>query len=181
MYVGSTTDIHRRMIQHNHGFRHGKHSNTNLRDALVNGGDVILEFTPVTGSLQDIRAAEETAIVQHSEAGKLLNVSLRPDCPMFGAHHSDESKLKIAEANRGKFVSQETKDRRANSLRGVKHTETRKENVSDAKTLYVVVVDGITYKNAVEAAKALGLKSKGAVRNRCMSPNYPNYTRSEMR
>lgn len=180
VYVGSTTDIHRRMIQHSHGFRHGTHSNANLREAVSSGGDVILDFTPVDGSLEEIRSAEEDAIKHHLEAGNLLNVSLKPDCPMYGARHSDESKQKIAEANKGKVVSEETKIRRSQSMVGVKHTEMRRRNVSDAKTKYSIEVDGVVYKNAEEAAKALGLKSKGAVRNRCLSPNYPNYSRLDV-
>lgn len=180
IYIGSTTDIHRRMIQHRHGFRHGNHSNVNLREALADRNEVVLEFSSIEGSLEDIRAAEETAIRQYVDSGKLLNVSLRPDCPMFGAHHSDESKQKIAIANRGKIVSEETRAKRSSSLMGVKHTHERKQNISDSMTKFSIIVDGVTYKNSEEAAKALGLKSKGAVRNRCMSPNYPNYSRVEI-
>ena len=66
-------------------------------------------------------------------------------------------------------------------MKGVKHTETRRKNVSDSMTKYSIEVDGVVYKNAKDAAEALGLKSKGAVRNRCLSPNYPNYSRLEVR
>jgi len=168
------------MIQHNHGFRHGTHSNANLREAVSSGGDVILDFIPVDGSLEEIRSAEGDAIKRHLEAGNLLNVSLKPGCPMFGARHSEESKQKIADANKGKVVSEETRIRRSRSMKGVKHTETRRKNVSDAMTKYSIEVGGVVYKNAEEAAKALGLKSKGAVRSRCLSPNYPNYSRLDV-
>lgn len=46
----------------------------------------------------------------------------------FGSHHTDEAKLKVSLANRGKVVSQETKDKTSESVR--KYWERRKHDES---------------------------------------------------
>jgi group I intron endonuclease len=176
VYVGSTVDLHRRMIQHRHGAR-TNHFNENLRRVFNSGGEVILDFIPVEGGLDDIREKEAELIALYASEGKLMNISLDPNCPMSGAKHSKESKAKIAESHRGKFVSEETRRRRSQTLMGHDVSDETRTRISNSRTKYRVVIDGVEYSNAVEASEKLGIGDKGLVRYRCISPNYPNYQR----
>lgn len=179
-YVGSTIDLHRRMIQHRHGARN-KHSNVNLREVFDAGGEVVLDFIPIEGSIEDLRDKEAELIAKHAATGTLMNVSLDPNCPMGGgAKHSVEAKAKIAASQRDRTVSDETRRRQSEALMGHVLADETKAKIAEARTQFRVEIDGVQYASAEEACKKLGLGSRGLVRYRCNSPHYPNYKRTKI-
>ena len=52
---------------------------------------------------------------------------------MFGKHHSDKTKRKIAESLKGKPLSEETKRKIAETLKGTHHSAETKRKLSEAK------------------------------------------------
>lgn len=65
---------------------------------------------------------------------KLRKAKTGKNHPMYGKHHSKETKKKISEGNRGKVVSEETKKKIGDGNRGKHHrlTEETKKKMSDA-------------------------------------------------
>ncbi len=52
--------------------------------------------------------------------------------PMFGKHHSEETKKKIGIGNKGKIVSDETKRKLSEINKGKKHSEETKKKMSES-------------------------------------------------
>ena len=54
------------------------------------------------------------------------------DNPMYGKHHSEETKKKISEANKGRKVSEETREKLSKAGKGRKVSEEHKKRISKA-------------------------------------------------
>ena len=86
------------------------------------------------------RPASELIFLTKSQHKALHNTLLfKGKTPWLGKHHTDEAKLKISLANKGKNLSEEHKQKIAESLKGNKntlgkhHTEETKRKMSEAK------------------------------------------------
>lgn len=72
-------------------------------------------------------------MIKQEECGKrYYNKTLKADAPsMFGRTHSDETKLKMSRAAKGKIVSDVTKEKLRQINLGKKHTEEHKQKIRD--------------------------------------------------
>lgn len=63
---------------------------------------------------------------------KLSEIRIGKSNPMYGIHrsHTEETKIKIGKAHKGKYVSEETKIKISESKRGMQHTEETKIKMS---------------------------------------------------
>lgn len=181
LYVGSTVDLHQRMIQHTHGFRHGKHPNRNLQAACEESPRFNLSFRPAPPNLSKvelldlIRGWEGDLLKQHRNSELLMNIALDPNCPGMGISPSPEVREKISKSSLGRFVSEITRQKRSEALIGTQLSEVRRSNISEGRTKQRVAVNGVIYKNSTEAAQRLGFKNKGSVRFRCLSDHHPDF------
>ena len=181
LYVGSTVDVHRRMIQHSHGLRHGKHSNRNLQEACDEAPRFNLSFRPAPPNLSKaellnlIRGWEGDLLNQYQHSELLLNIAIDPTCPGKGVSPTSETREKISKSTMGRFVSSETRQKRSEALMGSTFTSVRRSNISESRTKQRVSIGGVVYKNTTEAAQRLGFKCKGSVRFRCLSDNHPDF------
>ena len=179
LYVGSTLNMYRRRNAHLSYLCNNEHPNHGLQEKFNSEPRLELTFLPMPdATIEQLRLCEKEVIEEHLKSGKVLNIQPDPTGPvMAGLSPSVETRKKLSEAMTGRFVSDETRMLHRNALLGKEHTEDTKENISSSMTKFSVVVDGIEYKNATEAAIAVGVKSKGVIRARCLSDNYPNYQR----
>lgn len=94
---------------------------------------------------------------------------------------SEETKRKIAEANRGRKHSEESKKKLSNSISGQKHWNFGKKISALHNALLheglkkPVLVDGVKYESVGEAAKAHGIASSTAVYRILHGKNRDNY------
>ena len=69
--------------------------------------------------------------------------------PMYGKHHSKETKQKMSKAHIGKYLSEEHKQKISASAKGKHHSEETKQKMSKTKTGKIVINNGINNKHIV--------------------------------
>lgn len=180
-YIGSTLNNYRRFINHTSSLCRGKHGNRKFQKAFDKDPHFDYRFEPVqpaetvTATLQKVRTFEAGKIEGFEDKSKLLNLSLDPFATGKLEEVSEETRRKISEKMRGRTVSQETRRRQALATAGQRHSDETKHRLSLMKETVPVEVDGVSYRCAADAARALGFKHKGQVRHRCLSDKFPNY------
>lgn len=118
---------------------------------------------------------------QHSEETKALYSEQRKgNQHALGSKHTEEWKQSRSQAMlgnqqlRGHVHSEETRAKMSAARRGVPKSPEAILKAATGRTQNNVVVDGVKYLNAAEAAKDLGL-SRSGVDKRCASEKFPNY------
>lgn len=186
VYVGSTTDMNRRCVQHLSGLVNGCHPNEGLQRAFNRDGFVRLEFCEHPGTNGDVaaelRTAEKSIIDMLIPSGKMMNVSLDPTAagPMLGVSPDIDTRQKISKAMLGRPVSEETRRKRSQTLNEPALKASRSLSLSKALTEYAVIIDGVEYESARVAGIATGL-GPDRVKYRCKSPHHPGYVRVNKR
>lgn len=156
-YVGSTHDLDFRVKTHQQLLKNGKHPNKRLQAQF----DVNPNFDAVVLPLEDREVAfdlEQALLDEHALNPFLLNVSRDARyCRVPGLKHSDETKAKISaaskgnqyrlghvpseetkkklrEANAGKPIPDERRERIRQSHIGKTHSEETKQKIRELKT-----------------------------------------------
>jgi group I intron endonuclease len=170
VYVGQTITLAKRFEHHKTMLRAQKHANKKLQNSWNKHGESNFEFSPILSVLDvsDLTSFEQFFADTFRSVGvELYNVGKFMDSPMrglkgelnprWGAHHSEETKRKIGDAQRGekspnfgKKASEQTRKKLsdAHSRRLPASSETRRK-ISEAKTgvprlnLRVPVIDGL--------------------------------------
>lgn len=182
-YLGSTVNNYRRFICHTSALCRGTHGNRQFQRSFNADPNFEYRFDPielmetVTATLLKVRQIEAERIDKFEDKTKLLNLSLDPFATGRLEEVSEETRRKISEKMKGRVVSAETRLRQSVAASKHRHSDESKEKMSINSSRVPVFVDGVEYRNAVVAAKALGLPSKGAINARCLSPNFPNYVK----
>lgn len=141
-YIGSAVDLRRRKTRHFSELRHGKHNNGHLQAAFDLHGEsnfsfVVLEYVSIGPELY---VAEDKWMADHVGKKYCYNIGMAAMSPMLGMKgelsptwgykHTAESRAKIAEAGKGRFVSEETRAKRSASTKGRKVSEAQKLQIS---------------------------------------------------
>ena len=147
IYIGSAKDINRREGIHLSKLGLGKHHSIKLQNHYNKYGKDDLVFSIITEcKIDDLIKTEQLYIDLHDPyfnickiAGSSLGIKRTPETNLkhsiatkgrkYGPQ-SEEMKLKNKNKKRVLVVSEETKIKIRNSLRGVKHTEERRKNIS---------------------------------------------------
>jgi group I intron endonuclease len=196
VYVGSTNDLHQRMIAHKSMLSLGNHHNKELQslhDSCSGDLQVVLHFCVTRDEAYEL---EQKILDGSFQNGWLLNIAIDVRASTKGLSRSLETKEKIRVANLGKSHTQETREKMSISRmgkvpsqdtrekiglarRGKVHSDEAKEKIR-ANTKGVnsmsIKVDGIEYSSSREAAEKLGV-SPTTVFNRLGSDSYPTWKR----
>lgn len=127
----------------------------------ANGGSSVGKHTEETKSILSERAKKRFENPENN--------------PMFGKHHTKETKRKISEKATGRGHSEESKQRMSeqragekNIMYGKTHTEKAKEKIKLAVSRPVRCIEtGIVYPSALEAKRQIG--ADNSVINRCIN------------
>lgn len=129
-YVGSAVDLKRRKTRHFSELRTGKHNNRHLQAAWVKYGEQAFVFVVVEEFPDDVDllAAENVWLKEHVGKDYCYNLGVDATAPMtgfggelsptWGYKHTDEAKLVIAAASKGRSQDQETIKRKTAHLIG---------------------------------------------------------------
>lgn len=202
-YIGSTTNLDRRLSEHKNRLANGNHPNIKVQNGFTEWDNVLVEYTEVE-SEERSRKIEQSLLDFHASD---------PDCANIGTGSTvlwsrgmpDEIKEAIGNAHRGKVVSeatrerlslaaanrppikQETRDKLSVAGKGVakspEHREKMRQaallrgprNPSDIVNRKAVIAFGIRYDSIRAAAEGTGL-SETQVRTRLSdSVKYPDW------
>jgi group I intron endonuclease len=143
VYVGASSNIHKRWINHKSDLNLGKHHSAKLQDDWILHGESAFKFEIIepVDNLLHLVAVEQTFIDYYKATEKGYNI-----CPMAGSclgirrtrptgfGHSDETKEKLRAANLGKKQSPETKAKVAQANRDrAPISEATRQKLSNAK------------------------------------------------
>lgn len=205
IYIGSTIDLHQRLISHSHELRHGKHSNRNVQAVYDESPRFNLSFRPAPPNLPKnellklIRGWEGELLKQHKGSELLLNIAIDPNFPGTGASPSEETREKLRQAMLGRFVSEVTRQKRSETLMGHVHSEDTRERIRQAhlkpenvasainnlkaateKNSKAVRVGDVVYPTMKAAGIAHGIQSNAVLKRiRSKNPAFANWSYQE--
>lgn len=128
-YVGSSWHIAARRHKHEHFLKRGTHPNKELQQCYDEGSVVFVAIPTI-----DREAAfdEEQLIVDLNwGGGQLLNRSKDVRVSFKGQRHSEETRMLISAKNKGRFVSEEKREKARQFQTGRKYSQTTKDKIRD--------------------------------------------------
>lgn len=154
--IGSTYNTNKRWNEHLSELRANKHQNQRLQNIYNKHGEANLWFgvLEIVENRADLLVREQAWIDQFWEAGCLLNLSKRADCPP--TYRTEEHKRKISLANKGRAGRKWTDgERQARSL----SQQGDKNNNYKGRLVRLIHEDGRTYEGygVNNTIKKLGL------------------------
>lgn len=129
-YVGVTNNFDRRMIVHDYNARSG--SDYLVHRAMRKYGDEIVRTVIVEGDEEFCYFVESELRPTAELAWNLAPGGLMP--PLSGRGHTDESKVKMSIAHKGRKVSDETRKRMSIAFTGRVMSESAKEKIRQKAT-----------------------------------------------
>jgi len=169
VYIGSTVSWCKRRSHHRRALEMDKHRNPCLQAHFnkYGGGDLVFEVIEQFSFIcQQHLLSREQGWCYHFEYKNTnkpyFNIALITGSGMLGAKHTEETKLKIGEASKGKINSNETRKKMSNSKKGIPFSEEHKQSLVDAH------VDMRGHKNPFfgkkhteQTKKTISIKNKG--------------------
>ena len=120
-YVGSSNDIKRRWYNHKIELRKNRHKNNHLQNAWNKYNNLNFEFVIIeeTPKYQLLIVEQKYLDIAKTEKDKCYNLCFDAKSPMKGKNHSEISKLKISNSNKGKHSqSEENKTKHSSFMKG---------------------------------------------------------------
>ena len=144
-YIGSAVDFKRRWVRHLEALRRNKHHSIMLQRHFNKYGETDLQFNILAECSPEELLSEEQYYFESYKpyfnicriAGSVLGykhseeTKLKLSEGQKGKHHSEESKHKIREARKGKTRSEETKHKMSIANKGKPLTEEHKHKLSE--------------------------------------------------
>lgn len=137
IYIGQARNIQERWQLHQRSLRGNYHHNLHLQHAWNKHGETAFQFLILEYcSIEDLDEREQYYLNIYIPKGKCYNIAVDARSPNRGNKLSEEQKLKMSEARRGKKLPPRTDEHRAklsaaNKLRPAPSAETR-QKISDA-------------------------------------------------
>ena len=158
-YIGSSSDLNRRRLQHLNSLRKNKHHSYRFQEAWNDYGETqfdyeILEELEITEDLKDQLFDREQYWINIIEP----EYNILPAAgSTLGYHHTEETKQKISKTTTGVKKSKE-------------HAKQRKSMSHHA----IISIDGVIYNSLKEASEKTGIKYN-TIQKRLKNPNFANY------
>jgi len=133
-YIGSAVDIDRRWKEHLYKLKKGIHENKHLQRAFLKYGENSFEFM----ILEVVMTPEGLILLEQKYLDELYpEYNILPTAgSSLGYKHTEESKKKISEAEKGKSLSEKTKKKISEARKGTHYKQPMSEegraNISEA-------------------------------------------------
>jgi len=114
-YVGSTSDLYKRLAHHNSDLKCGVHKNSNLQKAYDQNPYFDLVFAKAE-SKEEALCLEQELLINHFDSGKLFNLARDAVKAALGLVFTDEVRERLSQAAKEQFADPEA--RLAQSVRG---------------------------------------------------------------
>lgn len=163
-YIGSTSDLTKRINVHKHQLKNDKHYNKGLQELF--NANVKFKFDFVKAeTLEQARAMEDMLLQSSRNNPNLLNVSTDSK-----GGHSEETKKYLSNKRKEYYSNfnpyirtKENREKLSKINTGKKHTEETKKKISDNKRLWQANRSPEERKHTEETKKLLSEKHKGKI------------------
>jgi len=138
-YFGQAQEFKRRKYEHLNHLKKGTHVNTIMQNVYDKYRE--FDFKEVLHcSIDELNDQEQRLLDAFWGTEGCMNLAKDAEAPARGLKHTEETKKKISEANKGekcymygKHHSEDTKRKMSESQKGRKHSEETKKKISEAK------------------------------------------------
>lgn len=137
VYYGSSCNLANRLAQHRSHLRGSYHSNKRLQASWNKHGEDAFVFEVIEYASSHAQALEEEQLLLDcywDNCKRCYNIAKVAMSPMKGRKHSEESKRLISESNKGRVVTQDTRDKISEAVTGYEHSDEAKAKMSKAHT-----------------------------------------------
>lgn len=128
IYIGSAINIHKRWLLHLSNLKNNCHHSKKLQNHFNKYGESDLQFFIISES-------PKSKLINTEQFYISLYLPYFNNCKVagnrFGFRHSEETKLKISQKNKGNKCSIETKNKISKANTGKKHSEETKKRMSE--------------------------------------------------
>jgi group I intron endonuclease len=189
VYVGSSSNVHKRLINHAIRLRKQCHENPSLQEAYLDSPHFDVVVYPVSDRESAYKLEQDMLDKFDQHRDMLFNRSMDAKRPGLGIVHSDEAKNRIRQARLGTTAPTEVREKqRASALSRWENNESekvllrdhlnkqrldpefeskRRKAVAESNNVAVMVGDEL-FESINTVISSFGV-SRGTVRNRCLS------------
>lgn len=133
VYIGQTQDFRQRWRTHQLKLNKGSHPNQHLQSAWIKYGSKFFKFKVLEYCLaEELNEREQHYLDTYIVKGICYNIATDSTSP--SRNPTIETRQKIGNASKGRFVSEETRRKISASLKGKKVTEETRQKLSIANT-----------------------------------------------
>lgn len=182
-YIGSSSDLNRRRLQHLNSLRKNKHHSYRFQKAWNDYGEIQFDYE----ILEELEIIEDLKNQLFDREQYWINI-IEPEYNILpaagstlGYHHTEETKQKISKTTTGVKKSKEHAKHISEGQRGKTITKEHKEKLSQSaknrKSMShhsIISIDGIIYNSLKEASERTGVKYN-TIQKRLKNPNFGNY------
>lgn len=134
VYVGSSLQVRRRLHQHASHLKRGVHANTILQHSWVKHGMDVFTFDVLEYCAADVMLEREQHFIDTLRTVAPNGYNIRKEASSnTGMRHTDETKLRISRAGKGRKLSPEHCKLIGDVHRGLVHTDETKAKISATK------------------------------------------------
>jgi len=133
-YIGSSVKVNSRLEEHRYYLRRGDHQNPHLQRAWNRYGEEAFDLhLLVECEVRHVRSVEQVCI---DTLQPTYNIAKSVTAPMLGRtfSHTEETRKKIGNGNRGKVRTQEVRDEQSRSRSGRKLSAETRAKMSTTRT-----------------------------------------------
>lgn len=134
VYIGSTGNLHNRMMVHFGHLRRNTHCNRNLQDVFILSPEFKLIFHPdPTGTKKDLIMKEQGLIDKYFLQGNILNIAKDAEVPARGIPMTEGQRWLLLKINTGRVKSLEEREKLRQGRLGKIQSPEAREKIRQSK------------------------------------------------
>jgi len=141
IYIGSTSNLRQRHYVHFWSLRSGKHDNKYLQNAFNKYGEDVFVFEVIElvmpWSLMD-REQYWLDTLKPYDRSVGFNIGIKANSGAAGRIPSDETRMKLSQANSGKVRSEQARQNMSNGRKGLIRSKEHQDKLNEARKRYIV-------------------------------------------